>query len=111
MSSDITVYTLRITDKKELLAAYMPFVKNGGIFLKNAHHPIGSTVALVIEIPTDDHKYALTGKVVWILPRDARQEGGVGIQFPDGSETQTLKSKIDLALVGLDRSKEKTMTA
>lgn len=110
MSSDITVYTLRITEKKEMLAAYMPFVKNGGVFLKSAQHPMGSSVAVILEIPNDDHKYSVIGKVVWVSQRDARQEGGVGIQFPETPEGAALKSKIDVVIGGMDRAKEKSMT-
>lgn len=109
--SDITVYTLRITEKKELLAAYMPYVKNGGIFVKSAQHPMGSSLAVIIEIPAEDRKYAVLGKVVWVSQKDARHEGGVGIQFPESNEALALKNKIDLLLGGLDRTKEKSMTA
>jgi type IV pilus assembly protein PilZ len=111
MSTDIPTYSLRIADRRDLLLAYMPFVINGGVFLKGAQHPMGSSVGLVLETVADDVKVGMVGKVVWISQRDQRHEGGIGVQFPDTQEAVLMQGKIETALVGLDRTKEKPLTA
>lgn len=111
MSTEIPTYSLRITDRRDLLSAYMPFITNGGIFLKGAQHPMGSSIGLVLETVADEVKVGLLGRVIWISQRDQRHEGGVGIQFPDSPEADLLRGKIETALAGLDRTKEKPLTA
>ena len=109
--SDINIYTLNMDDKNSLLAAYMPFIKNGGIFLKTAQLDIGSIIGVLINLPDEPQIYTITGKVVWLTQKTSMHEGGIGVQFQDNNESQQLKHKIDSLLVGLDRTKMPTMTA
>ena len=109
--TDISVYKLMVNDKNSLLAAYMPFVKNGGVFLKGAAGEPGSDVALLLGIPNEHHIYSMLCKVVWTTQRNQMSEGGIGVQFPENNESTQLKNKIDTLLGGTDRTKSPTMTA
>lgn len=62
---DITPFQYTIRDKNTLQAAYMPFVKNGGLFLKGVTLSMGYPVGIILELPNDTMKYGVDGKVVW----------------------------------------------
>lgn len=109
--AELQIYTLLINDKNSLLSAYMPYVKNGGIFLKGVQHTAGQEVGLLLTIPGEHQVYTLTGKTVWITPKTQMSEGGIGVQFPENQESVLLKNKIDTLLGGTDRFKQATFTA
>lgn len=109
--TELPVYNLIINDKTALLSAYMPFVRNGGIYLKGVQHAAGHDVGLLLSIPNEHHVYAITCKVVWVTPKTQMSEGGIGVQFPENSDCIQLKNKIDTLLGGMDRTKQPTMTA
>jgi type IV pilus assembly protein PilZ len=82
------VLSLAIREKAALYAAYMPYLKNGGIFVPtNRPYRLGDEVYLILTLMDDPTKYAVAGRVVWISPAGgtARQPG-IGVHFP-GDET------------------------
>lgn len=104
---DITPFQYTIRDKNTLQAAYMPFVKNGGLFLKGVTLSMGYPVGIILELPNDIMKYGVDGKVVWIAT-GANQ--GVGVQLLDSPTTTAVSQKIEQLLVGTDRNKANTFT-
>jgi type IV pilus assembly protein PilZ len=55
--------TLGFTDIKELYRCYMPFFKNGGLFVRSArHYKMGQSLALSVTLPD-----ALEPASVWHL--------------------------------------------
>ena len=105
---DITPFHYSFKDKTILLAAYMPFVKNGGLFLKGVSLTMGAMVGVLVDIPGESMKFGLDGKVVWV--NAAGNNLGVGVQFAESPSLLQFKMKVDVLLAGLDRTKSPTHT-
>jgi type IV pilus assembly protein PilZ len=95
--------TLNIKDKSALYASYMPFIKNGGLFIPtNKQYRLGDEVFLLLTLMDGAERLPVAGKVVWLTPRGAqgKRQQGIGVQFSsqDGGETQ---KKIDVYLAGM----------
>ena len=64
-----SVLSLVIKEKAALYAAYMPFFKNGGIFVPtNKNYQLGDEIYLILSLINDPNKYPIAGKVAWITP-------------------------------------------
>lgn len=111
-SSNEAILSLTIRDKAVLYATYMPFVKQGGIFIPtNKMHKLGDEVQLVLHLLDETEHFPVTGKVVWITPSGAQgnRATGVGVQF-QGEEGVTLRNKIETYLAGALKSERPTHT-
>jgi type IV pilus assembly protein PilZ len=108
-----TVLSLAIKEKAALYAAYMPFLKHGGIFLPT-HKPykIGDEIYLILGLMDDPNKYPIAGKVVWITPPAANNNKaqGIGVHFPDDESGQRVKLRIEEILGAALRSSRATHT-
>ena len=104
-----SVLSLNIREKNALYAAYIPQLRNGGIFIPTARlHHLGDEVFMLVSLPDEAAKVPVSGRVVWITPADAqgKRAQGVGIQFSDDEAGQSAKKKIEGLLAGmLDSSK------
>lgn len=104
---------LSIKDKAALCAAYMPFVKNGGLFLVQNDIPykLGDEVFMLITLMDSSEEIPVAGKVVWITPKGALggRKAGIGIQFGEKDEGAT-KDKIEGYLAGSLESDKSTHT-
>ena len=81
-----SVLTLTIKDKSVLYAAYMPFIKNGGLFIPTAkEYELGDEISMLLNLMDETDKTPVTGKVAWITPRGAQgnRAAGVGVQFAE----------------------------
>lgn len=108
---DNEYFKLSFKSSSELYSAFMPFIRNGGIFFETKmEHHLGDTVLLQIELPDDPDIYKIKGKVVWVTPRGAQggMKAGIGVQL--SSESESLKSKIENLLAGYTASDKKTDT-
>jgi type IV pilus assembly protein PilZ len=105
------VISLAIKDPKVLYASYMPFVEKGGLFIPSRKQfSIGDSLSLVISLLSEDKKFPVDGKVVWITPAKANNMApGVGVQF-NGASAAELAAKIEQALVVFSTSGERTNT-
>ena len=95
--------TLNIKDKSALYASYMPFIKNGGLFIPtNKQYRLGDEVFLLLTLMDGAERLPVAGKVVWLTPRGAqgKRQQGIGVQFStqDNGETQ---KKIESFLAGM----------
>ena len=108
-----TVLSLAIKEKAALYAAYMPFLKHGGIFLPT-HKPykIGDEIYLILGLMDDPNKYPIAGKVVWITPPAANNNKaqGIGVHFPNDESGQRVKLRIEEILGAALRSSRATHT-
>lgn len=80
-----SVLSLAIKEKAALYAAYMPFLKNGGIFVPtNKPYQMGDDIYLILSLMDDNAKYPVAGKVVWLTPAGANNNKaqGIGVHFP-----------------------------
>ncbi|MGH8745071.1 MAG: PilZ domain-containing protein [Burkholderiales bacterium] len=104
-----SILSLNIREKNALYAAYIPQLKNGGIFIPTARaHRLGDEVFMLISLPDEAAKIPVSGKVVWITPADAqgKRAQGVGIQFSADETGRSAKKKIEELLAAmLDSSK------
>ncbi|MBN9228647.1 MULTISPECIES: PilZ domain-containing protein [Legionella] len=95
-----------------LYAAYMPFVKGGGLFVRTkTNYPFGSDVKLLIKLMDEDEFYVVDGKVIWITPNGAQgnKVPGIGVQFI-GENSRYLCNKIETYLAGMLKSSQITDT-
>lgn len=96
------ILTLQIKDKSALYAAYMPFVKNGGLFVPTGkEYRLGDEVFMLLTLLDSPERLPVAGKVIWVTPRGAQNKRvqGIGVQFStqDAGITQR---KIEALLAG-----------
>jgi type IV pilus assembly protein PilZ len=96
------ILSLTIKDKGALYAAYMPFVRNGGLFIPtNKPYKIGDEVFMLLTLMEEKEKLPVAGKIVWVTPSGAQgnKTAGIGVQFSDQDNGQT-RNKIEGYLAG-----------
>ncbi len=106
------VLSLTIKDKSALYAAYMPYVKGGGIFIpSNRPYKLGEEVFMLLTLMDSKEKIPVAGHVVWITPAGAQggRTAGIGIQFSE-KDSGLARSKIETILVGQLNSDRSTHT-
>ena len=114
LSADTTlrpsVVSLAIRDRAALYAAYMPFLRHGGIFVPGTRPSrLGEEIFLLLTLMQDEQRYRLAGKVAWITPAGAgnHHTQGFGVHFPGDEAGRTLKKRIEELLgtsLGASRS-------
>ncbi|KPG92587.1 pilus assembly protein PilZ [Pseudomonas sp. RIT-PI-q] len=105
------ILSLTIKDKSVLYAAYMPFIKNGGLFIPtNKSYKLGDEVFMLLNLMDESEKIPVAGKVTWITPKGAQgnRAAGVGVQFNAGDDTA--RSRIETHLAGALKSDRPTHT-
>lgn len=106
------ILSLSIKDKGALYAAYMPYVKNGGLFIPTSKpYQLGAEVFMLLTLMEDAEKMPVAGKIVWITPAGAQgnRAAGIGVQFSDQDGGAT-RSKIETHLAGTLKSDHQTHT-
>lgn len=89
--------------------SYMPFVKNGGLFVPTKKdYDLGDEMFLLVKIMDEIDPVHISGKVIWISPPGAlgNRPRGVGVQFVGDDARSTvnlIESKLG-ASVSLTRS-------
>jgi len=104
------ILNIEYKTKDVLYKAYMPFVKNGGLFIPTVKpFSINDELFIVLHIPDEPEKIPVSSKVVWITPVGAQgnKAPGIGVQFRDDG---IARSKIETALAGLLKSNSPTLT-
>ncbi len=107
------VLSLAIKEKAALYAAYMPFLKNGGIFVPtNRPYNLGDEVYLILTILDDPVRVPVAGKVVWVSPSGsgATRTPGIGVHFPGDETGVAARKRIEDALGAALRSQRPTHT-
>lgn len=106
------ILSLTIRDKSALYASYMPFIKNGGLFIPtNKSYKLGDEVFMLLTLMDTREKLPVAGRVVWITPKGAQgsKKAGIGVQFSELDKGAT-KSKIENQLAGALKSDRSTHT-
>lgn len=102
---------LDFIDVKELNRAYMPFLKQGGLFVRTARsYKMGQSLALSVTLPDALEAIPVSGKVAWMTPAGAQNNSpaGVGLAFID--DKHQLGAKIEKLIGELQNSPESTYT-
>ncbi len=106
------ILSLTIKDKTALYAAYMPFVKNGGLFIPTtkAYH-LGDEVFMLLTLMDESEKIPVAGRIVWITPRGAQgnRAAGIGVQFSE-QDNGAARNKIETYLAGALQADRPTHT-
>lgn len=99
VDADMLNYVIK--DPVELNLSYMPFIKEGGLFVPTPQvYNLGDRIALDLQLPGKKEALRIEGKVIWITPRNALHHvlPGIGIQFI-GSNAQSIRGQIENQLV------------
>ena len=108
-----SVLSLAIKEKAALYAAYMPFLKHGGMFVPTPKpYKLGDEIYLILALMDDPNKYPIAGKVAWITPAGANNNKaqGIGVHFPDDETGHRAKLRIEEILGAALRSSRATHT-
>lgn len=96
------ILTLNIKDKSALYVSYMPFIKNGGLFIPtNKAYKLGDEVFILLTLMDSAERLPVAGKVVWLTPHGAqgKRAQGIGVQFST-QDTGATQKKIESLLAG-----------
>lgn len=107
------VLSLTIKERTALYAAYMPFVKGGGLFIPtNRSYQMGDQVFMLLALMDEPGKLSLSGKVVWVTPAGAQgnRQQGIGVQFEDSDSGHAARNKIESILGNAMKSNRQTHT-
>ena len=88
-------YSLVLEDAESLSAAWLPFLKPGGLFVATRRdHVLGEEVVLLLQLP-DGEKRSVAGSIAWINADElsGRHRPGAGVAL-DGEEGRALAETI-----------------
>lgn len=108
-----SVLSLAIKDRSALYTAYMPFLKNGGIFVPTSRpYKIGDEIFVILELRDEIQKFPIAGQVVWVTPPGANNNKtqGIGVHFPADDSGQRARIIIEKHLGSALRSNRSTHT-
>ena len=111
-SEDVKLIKCAFLDEQSLYLAYMPFVKDGGLFIRTKkEYALGSKINLAVEIVDETEEFLVEGKVVWLTPHRAQRNKpvGIGVQL-QGDNGLRLINKIETHLAGMLKSTQVTDT-
>jgi type IV pilus assembly protein PilZ len=107
------VLSLTIKERSALYAAYMPYLKGGGIFIPTPKpYRIGDEVLMLLTLLDEPSKLHVDGQVVWITPAGSQNNKtqGIGVQFNENENGITIRNKIEGLLAGTLKSSRPTHT-
>ena len=108
-----SVLSLNINSKSALYAAFMPHVKNGGIFIPTPRgDALGDEVFMLLSLMDDPTKLPIAGTVIWVTPPGAQngRAQGVGVHFNNDESGHEARRKIEGLLGGVLQSVRPTHT-
>lgn len=79
-----TSLSMAIAEKSALQACYMPFIKDGAIFVPTTEKfQLHDEITLHLRLVEESKKLLISGRVVWVSPGVGQRGGspGVGLQF------------------------------
>lgn len=108
-----SVLSLNINSRSALYAAYMPYLKQGGIFIPtNRRYGMGDEVFMLLSLMDDPQRLPIAGSVVWVTPAGAQggKTQGIGVQFSDDESGKTARKRIEDVIGSLLKSARPTHT-
>jgi len=94
------ILNLALKDVREIHACFMPFIENGGLFVRtNKEYHLGDQVFVLLDLVDEPEKIPLTGEIVWLNPigGGARPQG-IGIRL--NGEYAEIVTKLENQLAG-----------
>ncbi len=108
--SKLPIIPLRFKSEAQLYKSYMPWLKNGGLFIPTTKRfEMGQEVLMMVVLPESREKLPAAGVVSWVCPKDAtgHNKPGVGLEFNDQAGA-SLRQRIEGML--MSQLKEATPT-
>jgi len=107
-----SVLSLSIKEKAALYAAYMPFIKGGGLFIPtNKTYRMGEEVFMLLGLLDDPNKLKVAGRVVWVTPvTQGGRPQGIGVQFSEEDGGVEVRNRIEALLGGVLKHTRPTHT-
>ena len=108
-----SILSVAIKDKQSLYEAYMPFVRNGGLFIATKkEYALGNDVFVLLSLMDEQEKIPFAARVVWVTPKGAQgnRATGIGVQFHDDQSGKDVRNKIETYLGGALKSERPTHT-
>lgn len=103
--------SLEFISERDLYQAYMPFMKNGGLFIRTTEQfELSTEVLLHVTLPDSLESSEIKGKIAWITPIGAQNgtPAGIGVCFID--DPDNIRNQIDKAIGRLLNSSEPTLS-
>ncbi|MCJ8321469.1 MAG: PilZ domain-containing protein [Colwellia sp.] len=102
---------IEFSTDRELYLSYMPFLKEGGLFIRSSQTiELGTEVELEVLLPDSLEQSLVKGVVCWLTPVGA-QNGtppGIGISFVD--DPDKIRYQIEKAIARHLNSSDPTLT-
>lgn len=108
-----SVLSLTINSKSALYAAYLPLLKNGGIFIPTTRgYQLGDEVSLLLSLMDEPGKLSVSATVAWITPAAAQNSKvqGIGVHFRNDENGLEARRKIEGLIGGVMQSSRPTHT-
>jgi len=95
-----SMLSLVFKEKAALHAAYMPYLRGGGLFIPtDKAHGMGEPLQLPLSLIDDPVKLKVVGHVAWISPANqGKKPQVVGVQFTEGEAGRTARARIEQLL-------------
>jgi type IV pilus assembly protein PilZ len=106
------ILSFAIKDKTALYASFMPFIRNGGLFIPTTkRYQLGDEIFLLLQLMDEVDRIPVAGKVIWVTPPGAEgnRAVGVGVQFSD-QDKGVARRKIEEYLAGALSAERPTHT-
>lgn len=107
-----SIPTMIIKDQAMLYSVYMPFLKNGGLFMPTTQkYKLGEEVFFLLKLMDEPQDIPVSGTVAWMTPIGAqgRRSAGIGVHFSD-QEGAEVRKLIEHYLAGTLDSDRPTQT-
>ncbi|AOW78476.1 pilus assembly protein PilZ [Colwellia sp. PAMC 20917] len=104
-------FSLEFLSDRELYQYYMPFVKNGGLFVRSTEQfNLGDEVTLEVTLPDSLEPSSVVGKVCWLTPTGAQNgtPAGIGVSFEEDNDN--VRNQIEKLIGRLLSSSEPTLS-
>ena len=107
-----SVVQLVIKEKAALYAAYMPFIKGGGLFIPTTRPAkLGDEIYALVSLLDDPNRLPIPGKVIWITPTGSPGHGqGIGVQFSSNDAGEQARARIENLIGGALKAARPTHT-
>ncbi|MDO6446053.1 PilZ domain-containing protein [Colwellia sp. 1_MG-2023] len=102
---------LEFVNDRDLYQSYMPFVKNGGLFVRTTEQfELDVDIELEVLLPDSLEPSQIIGKVCWLTPIGVQNgtPAGIGITFVE--DPDNMRSQIEKAIGRLLNSSDATLT-
>ena len=104
-------FSLEYLSDRELYQSYMPFIKNGGLFIRTPElYNIDDEVKLEVTLPDALEASIIMGKVCWLTPTGAQNgtPAGIGVSFEEDKDN--VRNQIEKSIGRLLSSPEPTLS-